>query len=129
MKIFAWMFFSIYSVGLVLSALPAMKFGFLVGILALLYVGFAQFWVVFNNRQMFKGYLKSSIFHFIPLFIVTYIIGSQMVYFYMNGDQDNFALGMLLALVSLAVPYITLWLQYFLLHKAYSPNGILIAAT
>ncbi len=125
MKIFAWTFFSIYSLGLLLSAMPAMKFGFLVGLFVLLYVGFAQFWIIFNNRQAFKGFIRSSIFHFLPLFVATYIIGSQMVYFYMNGEQDQVVRGMFLTFLSLSVPYVILWLQYFLFRKAYGPSGIL----
>jgi len=124
MKTLAWAFFSIYSLGLILSALPAMQFGFLAGLIAIVYVVFSQFWIVYYNRSQFRGFFKSSIFHIVPLCLLTYIIGSQLIYFYFNGEK-NVIRGMSLTLIMLSIPYIILWLQYFLLRKAYKPQGIL----
>ena len=124
MKVFAWLFFGFYSFGLVLSALPVMRFGFLAGLAAILYVAWAQFWVVYSNRHKFSGFFKSSFFHFLPILLVTYVTGSQLIYFYTQGDTDNFASGMFLSLLVLLVPYVIIWVQYLLLRKAYGPLGI-----
>lgn len=124
MKVFAWFFFSIYSLGLVLSAFPAMQFGFLAGLAAILYVVFAQFWIIYYNRAKFNGFFKSSIFHILPLCVLTYVIGSQLIYFYFNGEGSVIN-GMILTFLMLSVPFVILWLQYFLLKKSYKAEGIL----
>ena len=126
MKIFAWFFFAVYSFGLILSAIPAMKLGFLAGIVVLIYVVFAQFWVIYCNRATFSGFFKSSAFHFLPLLVISYITGSQLFYFYLSGDQSISMQGLILTFFTLFLPYAILWLQYFLLRKAYKMQGILV---
>ncbi len=123
MKKFAWAFFIIYTICLMVSTLPTMGYGFLIGVFCLTYVGFAQFWVIFTNRVKFKGFFKSSIFHLIPIFGLTYFIGSQMFYFMVNGEGGIQTKSLLLSLLTLAIPFLILWLQYFFLTRAFEQDG------
>jgi len=125
MKIFAWAFFVFYSVGLIFSALPIMRFGFLAGLIALLYVSLAQFWVIYSNRLKFCGFFKSSIFHFLPILLITYMTATQLIYYYSNGAAEGRLKATVLSVMVLLVPYIIIWVQYILFKKAYRAEGIL----
>lgn len=128
MKILSWTFFGVYSLGLLISVMPLMAISAIVTVLGIAYIGWAQFWVIWMNRNSFRGFFRSSVFHLIPLFILTYMMGSQMMYFILNGAPDSKLQQLVLSFVSLALPFIMIWAQYAFFRKAYGPDGILSEA-
>lgn len=124
MKIIAWTFFAIYSLGLVISVMPLIGISAILAVLGLTYIGMAQFWVLWTNKNDFRGFFRSSIFHIIPVIILTYVIGSQMLYFLMSDAATNKVQQLGLSLISLILPFVMIWGQYTLFKRAYSPSGI-----
>lgn len=125
MKTLSWIFFGIYSLGLIISVMPLIAISAILAVLGVTYIGLAQFWVIWTNRDTFRGFFRSSIFHLIPVAVLTYVIGSQMTYFLISDAADAKGQHLALSLVSLFLPFIMIWAQYALFRKAYSPSGIM----
>ena len=124
MKILAWVYFTIYSLGLIISVIPFIKVGAVIAILAIAYVVFAQFWFIWMNRKTFKGFFKSCVFHLIPTIGIAYFIGSQSLYLVFQSETENKILAVITLFLTLALPFVILILQYFVFKISYKNIGI-----
>ena len=124
MKILAWVYFTIYSLGLIISVIPFIKVGAVIAILAIAYVVFAQFWFIWMNRKTFKGFFKSCVFHLIPMIGIAYFIGSQSLYLVFQSETENKILAVITLFLTLALPFVILFLQYFVFKISYKNSGI-----
>lgn len=74
----AWVFFGLYTAGLLLSVSPILFQSFALGLLAFVYVAIAQGWIVWANRKGWTSFWKSNLFHLIPMAAFAYIVITRL---------------------------------------------------